>query len=124
MSDVEQPNEQVTRSSDEQAEVNADVAGSPQATVAASSSGLIGHNTETSVEVDSNDQVRSVHETTVITDPNDELAVQVPAEFENGDEQFTQVHTAPTPLEVRAANDDSEEDVEPVVEDPDDPDYE
>ena len=69
----------ITRSSDEQAEDNAERARRPAGAVPVDSSvTLTGHTTEAGVAQDDDGNVVGAHTTTVITDPNDPLAVQVP----------------------------------------------
>ena len=104
----------LTRSSSEQAEENEHVARTPQSAAPASSAGaLTGHTTERSVAVDEDTgKVQAYHQTTVVTDPESPLAVQVPDPEAYPQANATQanplgVHAEPTPEEVFAKGEDS-----------------
>lgn len=98
--------EQVNRSSSEQAEANEHVARTPQAPAPESSAGqLIGHTTERDIVTDEDGNVVAEHQTTVITDPESELAVQV-LEGPTGGRNAA---AEPTALEAIAAAEDGDD---------------
>lgn len=76
---IEPAVEQTEKSSKQVAKDNAHVASTPQPSAPESSAGaLTGHTTERSVVEDDGGKVVAAHQTTVITDPNDPKAVQIP----------------------------------------------
>jgi len=102
----------INRSSEEQAEVNAEVAARPTGSLADETSAqtLTGHTNEQSVVKDEDGRTIAVHLTQVITDPSDSLAVQVPdpdayPQINGAHADERAVNTEPSPNEVAAGED-------------------
>jgi hypothetical protein len=107
--DSDQVDGLTTRSSSEQAEVNKHVARTPQSPdTPQGGPALTGHTTEAGVVEDQDGNVQAVHQTTVITDPESPLAVQIPDEVNT--ENPLNVHQQPSPNEVAAGADPVEAD--------------
>lgn len=107
-----------TRTSSEQREINEHVARTPdEAAAASASTALTGHTNVEGVEHDPRTgKVQSAHSTTVVTDPESPLAVQVPTHEEAPNVNATEanplgVHDEPTPEEAFAAHADGDESV-------------
>lgn len=97
---------QIELSSSEQAAENDHVASTPQASAPESSAGaLTGHTTERSIVEDDRGNVQAFHQTTVITDPESPLAVQIPDHpgVDGRDANPLGVHAEPTPEQAFAA---------------------
>lgn len=116
--DIEPVVEQTERSSKQQVKENEHVARSPQPSAPESSAGqLTGHTTERSVVTDDDGNVIAAHQTTVVTDPSADNAVQIPDHpaVDGRNANPLGVHSEPTPEQAFA--DGSAPEAEPVTAD-------